>query len=149
MGAGVTKCPVDLSTASSGASRASGSDTPGFCGGPFSECFGKGLHWPGQTVYCQGCKPSLCVPLPPLTTGMPYAHHLTPGGSSPHTPHPQPYATGDSFLSSPSPSCHLLGAKGRRSPGQTHLTNLFFFFFPKPNYDGHRPRPEASKRLPV
>lgn len=68
--------------------------------------------------------------LPPLTTRIPFAHYLTLGGSSPPPPHPTPCnqacAGGDSFLRSPFPSCHFLGAGGRWSCSQTYLTHHFF-----------------------
>lgn len=77
-------------------------------------------------MYCRGCKPSLGVPLPSLTTRIPFAHYLTAGGSSP-TPTPnQTCPRGDSFLHSSFPSCPFLGAGGRRSPSQTYLTHHFF-----------------------
>lgn len=60
-------------------------------GSPFFECLGKDLHWEGQSMYCRVCKPSLCVPLPLLTTRIPFAHYLTAGGS--HLPPPHPPAT--------------------------------------------------------
>lgn len=80
-GHGRNQRSVDIPTApaSSHASRASGLDTPGLCGSPFSECLGKDLHWEGQSVYCPGCKPSLCLPLPSLTTRIPFAYYLTAG----------------------------------------------------------------------
>lgn len=151
-GHGRNQRSVDIPTApaSSRASRASGLDTPGLCGSPFSECLGKDLHWEGQSVYCPGCKPSLCLPLPSLTTRIPFAYYLTAGRFQDLSPPPAPSlnqvcAGGDSFLHSPFPSCHFLGARGRQSPSQTYLTHQFF---PKPDYDGHRPRPGPAKMLP-
>lgn len=116
---------VDIPTApaSSRASRASGLDTPGRCGSPFSECLGKDLHWEGQSMYCQGCKPCLCVPLPLLTTRIPFAHYLT---APPPCNQAGAHVCGDSFLCTSFPSSHFFGA-GEGGALAKHTSPTIFF----------------------
>lgn len=97
-------------------------------------------------MYCQGCKPSLCVSATPDHKNS-FCTLLDLGGSSPPPP-PHPTPCNQACAGSSAPHFPPVTSLGLEEGGAVAKHTSPTIFFPKPNYDGHRPRPGPAKMLP-
>lgn len=78
-------------------------------------------------MYCRGCKPNLGVPLPSMTTRIPFAHYLTAGGPPPPAqPSTKPAPMGTASSIPHFPPVTSLGLEEGRALAKHTSPTIFF-----------------------